>query len=589
MLYGKRPSFTKKREVLTIEDLKRAGFNPEERLGHLTFARASAHNRAMAEMELERSSVRRFGRPAKEAPDDWESVPSQFVDHDMVVPKDVAQTLRNVIAARLAVPRNKASEALQRGNAAWKEWVLLTAGHDIRNQFGDSSLQFQRTLNPLAPILGLSYGVKTLTGRGRVGGKSNLTSAQAKRLGETAGMRDTGLLGGDVLSDVVSTEAQGLGSVKRAGVRRPIQAMHRGVRTARTYREGANKMGIFTRELRRGEGPVWAGRTAKEWIYDYADVGSAVNFARRFPVGAPFATWIAKNLPAQMKMAVQTPAQLSAILTMVESLRRQVGQEVGFREALPRFFTAGWLRRRVPVPVPGYGMTNFDMPVNTLNMLPSGTPGSAGGGFRYIVDGPGGFTDVLKEWGAQLSPLAQLPIAVAGIDPFTGEPFRDQRAASRVEQFLQKFPVTAFFLGQGGKVLGRDSGGEQVAVPSANDDLFAWAFRQMFPFVGTAGRMTGSENRTWLDSARGPLLGHNRAPFADPVQIESRLRGMAWDYREALGDFNRRMKAEAPGWKKGDPIPKSLNRQYVEIARLLAQAEVMTEVLRRRSRATRRG
>jgi hypothetical protein len=158
MLYGKMPGFTKRREVLTIAELKKAGFHPVERLDELTFARAMAHHRAMSDMELSRSVARRFGRKADEAPDTWQRVPSQFVDADVVVPPDVARTLRSVIEARMAFPRNKAARGLQQANQRWKEWALFTLGHDIRNQFGDSALVFQATANPVAPFLSLYYG-----------------------------------------------------------------------------------------------------------------------------------------------------------------------------------------------------------------------------------------------------------------------------------------------------------------------------------------------------------------------------------------------------------------------------------------------
>jgi hypothetical protein len=573
MLYGKKPGFIQKREVLTIEDLKNAGFHPVERLDELTFARAMAHHRALAEMELTRSTARRFGKRVAEdsdIPDGWQRIPSQFVDTDIVVPKDVAQTLRNVIAARMALPGNKVSKKAQQLNQKWKEWALLTAGHDIRNQFGDSALIFQHTMNPIAPLLALTFGTKALTGKGRVGGKSNLTTAEARRLAETGGMKDTGLLGGDVLTDVTAVEAQGKGAVKLGNpLKRPTKSVLSGVRTGRTYREGANKAGIFTRELRKGEGAVHATRVAKETIYDYADVGKAVHWARRSPVGAPFATWTAKNLPAQIRLAAGRPGQLSAALTGIESLRKQTG---GF----PRFTMPDWLRDRTPVPIPGYGNVSVDLPISSLNLIPTG---SLGGG--------GTFTDTVRAWQSQLGPLMQLPIAATGNDPLTGEKFRGQKPASRLEQMLQQFPVTAFFLGGPDKMLQRDKDGEQVIGPASKDDLLSWIFRQFTPGLSTAGKLAGSEGRTFLDTARGPLLGHNLSKFFDPVKLESQNRRLAYEYRERRGDFNRRLKALAPGWKNGDPIPKQLRNDYNRILRIVAQGEWITEALKQ-SRAGRR-
>lgn len=569
MLYGKRPGFTKHRDVLTIEDLKRAGFHPVERLDELTFARAMAHHRALAEMELTRSVARRFGRRVsndRDIPDNWQRVPSQFVDEDVVVPKDVAQTLRNVIAARLALPGNKASQKAQQANQAWKEWTLFTAGHDIRNQIGDSALQFQRTMNPVAPLMALTFGAKTLTGKGKVGGKSDLTSAQAKRLAETGGMRDTGLLGGDVLSDVASVEAQGSAAIKAGGLRRPMRKVHSGVRTFRTNREGVNKAGIFTRELRRGEGAVHASRVAKDTVYDYADVGKAVNWARRSPIGAPFATWTAKNLPAQIRMAAQQPGQLSAIVTGIESLRQQTG---GF----PRFLMPDWFRDRVPIPIPGYGNTNVDLPVSSLNLIPTG---SLGGG--------GSFMDTVNAWQSQLGPLLQVPIAAKGVDPLTGGEFRGSKPASRMEQFLQQFPVTAFFLGgPGDKVLQRDKDGNKISGPAAKDDFLSWVFRQFTPGLSTAGRLSGNESQSFLDSARGPLLGHTKRDFFDPVKLEAQLRSLDYEYTIKLGKLNKH--AEALGVtraqvRSGKPLPKQLRDEHNEILRIVAQGEWITEALR---------
>lgn len=566
MLYGKKPGFTQRREVLTIEDLKNAGFHPVERLDELTFARAMAHHRAMAEMELMRSVARRFGRRVEndtDIPDNWQRIPSQFVDSDIAVPKDVAQTLRNIIAARLALPGNKVSKKAQEYNQKWKEWALLTAGHDIRNQIGDSALMFQNTLNPVAPLLALSYGVKTLTGKGRIGGKSNLTSVEAKRLAETGGMRDTGLLGGDVLTDVAAVEAQGKGAVKLGNpLKRPTKTALAGVRAGRTYREGANKAGIFTRELRKGEGAVHATRVAKETIYDYADVGKAVNWARRSPVGAPFATWTAKNLPAQIRLAAGRPGQLSAALTAIESLRKQTG---GF----PRFLMPDWFRERVPVPIPGYGNVNVDLPISSLNLIPTGPLG-----------GGGSFTDTVRAWQSQLGPLMQAPIAATGNDPLTGAKFRGQKPANRLEQFLQQFPVTAFFLGGPDRVMARDAQGQKASVPAARDDFLSWIFRQFTPGLATAGRIAGSEGRSTLDTARGPLLGHSKRGFFDRAQVEGLQRGLAYEYRERVGDFNRRLQAVAPEWRKGDPIPTQLRGDYNAILRIVAQGEWIAEALK---------
>src|SRR5690606_25439653 len=103
-----------------------------------------------------------------------------------------------------------------------------------------------------------------------------------------------------------------------------------------------NRGGVLARELRKGEGAVHGTRVSRDTLYDYGDVGKAVHWARRSPIGAPFLTWTAKNLPNQMKLAVQKPAQLSAALTGIESLNQQGGD-------LPRFLLPDWYRSRVPV------------------------------------------------------------------------------------------------------------------------------------------------------------------------------------------------------------------------------------------------
>ncbi|PND66092.1 hypothetical protein, partial [Escherichia coli] len=82
------------------------------------------------------------------------------------------------------------------------------------------------------------------TGKGRVGGRSRYTSAQARELADTAGMREAGLFGADILSDVASVEAQGVKAVTKARrLRHPVRSFMRGVRRARTGRESLNRTG----------------------------------------------------------------------------------------------------------------------------------------------------------------------------------------------------------------------------------------------------------------------------------------------------------------------------------------------------------
>jgi hypothetical protein len=559
MLYGSTPGFQKHRTVLTIAELKRAGFHPEEELAKLTFARAMAHHRAMAEMELTRIVERRFGKRVDDAPDDFELLPSQFTEPETMVPRDVAETLRNVTAARMRLPMNKASEKLQQANQWWKEWALLTSGHDIRNQFGDSVLTFQRTANPIAPLLALTFGAKTLSGRGKVGGKSKLTSAQARRNAEVAGMRSHGLLQADVFAEVAG-EKTGLTMASRNRLARSDRAIVRGVRTFRSGRESLNRTGIYSREIRKGEGTVHASREANETVYDYADVGRAVQFARRSPVGAPFATWLAKNLPNQIKLAMQNPAQMSAMLTALESLYQQTG-------GWPRFLQPDYFRQSVPIAIPGYGNTGLQPPVNSLNILPASLDAA-------------GLGQTGRQLLSQLAPLVQGAFAVKGIDPLTGRGFKDVVGANKVEEFLQQLPGFDKILGPPQKVLNRDrQTGEQIAVAGVSG-RGSWAIKQFFPGFGTAGRLYPGEGRDKLDSIRGPLLGHSVQKFFDPVREAATLSFIQYRAtRELIPEFEKRLKANAPNWRRGDPIPKPLRGKYNEIKKLEAQALVLKDLL----------
>jgi hypothetical protein len=108
----------------------------------------------------------------------------------------------------------------------------------------------------------------------------------------------------------------------------------------------------------------------------------------------------------------------------------------------------------------------------------------------------------------------------------------------------------------------------------------SWAIKQFFPGFGTAGRLYPGEGRDKLDSIRGPLLGHSVQKFFDPAREAATLSFIQYRAtRELIPEFEKRLKANAPNWRRGDPIPSALRGKYNEIKKLEAQALVLKELL----------
>lgn len=563
LLYGRRPGFTKKRNVLTIEALKKAGFNPIERLDQLTYARAMAHHRAMSDMELARSIERRYGWTGDmdDVPNTWQSIPSQFTHKETLVPPDVAQSLRNFLAARYSVPKSKAARGAAKFNAGWKEWALLTLGYDIRNQVGDSTLTFQANASPVAPVVSLYQGIKQGTvGRVRpqtkVGGKSTRTTGQARAVAEAGGLRSAGFVGGELLRDlsrpggqrrIATTDKPASRAGRMTPGARGVNWTRRQIYRAREGRESGNRSGVFMDELRRGEGYVHAQRKAKETLYDYRDVGRGVDWARRYPVGAPFLTWTAKNLPRQVELLAKQPAGTSAIVAGTESLYNQLGPEYD-RRALPDYE-----RDRFPIPVPGYGNMVADLPINSLNRIP--IPNDRKG-------------DLIRNWFGELGIAPKLAVMGAfDVNPLTGEKFDSEaRPANRVEAILQDLMF-------GPEMVERTIDGETRRVPGINPRLGA-LIQSVLPGAGTLGRLSGRPGQTILDSARSPLLGHSVTPPLDNESAETMLRWLGYEVEvEEIPEFEKRLAATDPDWEEGDPIPPALRADYRRIQRKIELGE----------------
>lgn len=584
LVYGRTPGFTKKRNVVTIEDLKMAGFHPVERLDQLTLARASAHARAMAEMELARSVEKRFGRRGQDVPDTWEIVPSPYRLHDTFVPPDVAQTLRSVIETRMRFPKSKTGMLLVKGNSLWKEWALFTLGYDIRNQFGDTVLGFQATVNPMAPVMSVVHGVRTAVRRdGNVGGKSDLTTRQGRDVAEAGGLRQSGFVSGELLHDPVRTARgrgeqttlaitekgwKAVGQLAAAFGRHPIRTGRRGLFSARSGRESGNRSGIAMREMRKGEGPVHAVRESKATLFDYGDVGTAVEALRRYPIGAPFVTWTAKNLPRQIRLALQEPAQLAAILTALDYLQENMNLGIPEEYDLP-----GYVSDRQPANLPGVGNVVFDIPTNSLNRIP-------------IFNGREGA--VALQWFNELAPGPKAAIALAfNINPLTGEQFRGTRPANFFEQVISGEDATY-----------KDEAGVEHRVPGV-DDRSAWFLHNLVPFLRTAGSVSGTTpGRSWMDTASSAVFGIGVTPPLTPERAGRRMRSLAYELqRERIPKFKRRIEAQGLTGISLDPnnpspeskLPPSMRREFRSLIRDIVEVQWFREFVDSGGKPPKRG
>lgn len=398
---GYTPSFTQKREWLTVKDAQDAGLKMEDDLGKIVAMRAAAHYRAMSDKALSEALSKKFGMATggKEVEGPW------FLADNRRMPDDVWETIKRAQEKRERIFATPAVRAMRRWNSTWKKMALLYVGYDIRNQMGDMFLLAQQGRNPFAGFAELRRTVA----RSRDDLDSFLTHQEMADLAQNLGITGRGITAGDYYR--MDNPGAGFATSKVARADRAIQKV-------RQSRENMNRRGAMAGQMKHG--PLYAADESNRVLFDYKDVGRAVDMMRTSGV-SPFITWTAKNAPRQLGALARHPKSIY-IPAMVNR---------NAEEEDPRFSWAGIssrVREQMPQVIPSW------MPVIGGGSVAWGNPQSD----LRRFDPSRGWDAISRDLGGDFGPLLK-PVfgAITGVNPSTGAPtFNDPRRMTPLERLL---------------------------------------------------------------------------------------------------------------------------------------------------------
>lgn len=233
----------------------------------------------------------------------------------------------------------------------WKPMQVLWPNSQFRNQLGDWFRMIQsgtwdtETVNDYR---------KLYFGRKKVSGDRSLSKEFANR--NFSGWRDVTF---DILQDGKPAKLNGEDLMQLAarhgviGTGRMSEVLEesakhatkgsnvvgRTLETAQEWmvlREDVNRLSAFASRLRQGDSPFEAALRVEEALYNQMRISPAADFLRKTGV-APFVSWTAKNLPAQIEFAIKHPGAMSAMLRGAELLRGTAEDEKVPEAMLPDY------------------------------------------------------------------------------------------------------------------------------------------------------------------------------------------------------------------------------------------------------------
>lgn len=233
----------------------------------------------------------------------------------------------------------------------WKPMQVLWPNSQFRNQLGDWFRMIQsgtwdtETVNDYR---------KLYFGRKKVSGDRSLSKEFANR--NFSGWRDVTF---DILQDGKPAQLNGeelMQLASRHGVigtgrmsevleesakhaTKGSNVVGRTLETAQEWmvlREDVNRLSAFASRLRQGDSPFEAALRVEEALYNQMRISPAADFLRKTGV-APFVSWTAKNLPAQIEFAIKNPGAMSAMLRGAELLRGTAEDEKVPEAMLPDY------------------------------------------------------------------------------------------------------------------------------------------------------------------------------------------------------------------------------------------------------------
>lgn len=265
------------------------------------------------------------------------------------VPKPVKQryeTWRTASTQRLGETISRMLPPYTAFMNIWKKGQVLWPNSQIRNQIGDMFRMIQtgaidfETANDMAKLWGpLKDGALNGAMSQRnfglwrdtmftVGNGAQINGEELMRLAEKHGVFDTGREAEILMEGATKQAKTDLG--KRA--EKMVGGTWDKVKNAYVHRENTNRVAAFAASLRQGLDPFEAALKVEETLFNQARISPAADFLRKTGI-APFISWQAKNLPAQIEYAITHPGHFAAMLRGFEMLQ---GQEMP-EDLLPKY------------------------------------------------------------------------------------------------------------------------------------------------------------------------------------------------------------------------------------------------------------
>jgi hypothetical protein len=293
-----------------------------------------------------------------------------------------------------------------------------------------------------------------------------------------------------------------------------------------------NRLGAFGQQVvSKKVNPYTAARRTNETFFDYGDVGRAVQHLRTHPLGIPFVTWLAKNIPAQVK---RLPSRANVELM---AANRQLSQEASSPDLGPPSFAnqADYVAQRLGLPIPGINRFAYSgLPQADLNRLTPPPVSNQTG--NSLIDLP---RSVMKQWSSDLSPISQIiTTMLTNASPLTGDPLMDRVPASGPDMFIRQL------LGQNPEFVRRqDEQGNDVHIP-ATGGVQKLISDTLFPPFGNLSRVAKYDAPGNARASVGPFKfdpwqllsafgGVTTRPIADKMQTRTALIGGLFDKTDA--------------------------------------------------------
>ena len=464
--------FQKQRELPNLDAWEAIGLKPEYNLARLIEVRGHA------------SVDARVMKAFEDAVQDVPGIDSSDVQR-------VLSIMRPQVSSHYAVEDTK--RFINSVGSSWKSLALLSPGYHMRNLQSDlMTAWWAGARNPHSFV----QAARLLRGKGTIKiGDKVYTAAEITTLAESVGAIRIGQIGKEIKGEIA--ESGGVKNLGKGRLRpsRPGQGkLATGSGNIGNAREDLVRMGTFLERMKAGDDAMTAGRTVRDFLFDYGDVGKFVASARKFWL--PFITFTSKAVPMVGRVAVTRPGTLASLNKATHALNEASGSPD--LSLLP----AGQ-RSSFAIPLPGIARTIMGAPQGQPILF---NPESV---MAYGALNSADPTNPVRSAAGFLTPFAKAPIeAQTGYSFYFGSPSPKRVKAPAVINLLAKVGVP--IPNYGPKRVYYPEGSPPVAgYSSALDTLL----RMFPPFSQSAGLIPGGGAET----TRLPYLryfgGLSAAPY----------------------------------------------------------------------------